>query len=488
MKTKFFSICASGLLALMVLVCLENCNAATSQEQQTPLTIIKESGSETLKLFDLDGEPFGPTIDWEIDWPEGGDESIRNKIKTEIIKMLGLEMPNSRTVDYVTPKELFQETVKSRYKEYGDIKTPAQYQEEMSHIFWCPGEECQATIEIWDNALVNITTMSTPNVMNGAPYTQTSNELILLDTGETWTPSLLPSDSQLLPLVIKQWVGLGYPHEAVAKAGKALLEADSRYWTKNGLTFFYWKPWGLDIPDVEWMVEVTIPYRELLPVLSPDAKRFIMPSILEGVQSSSTNDLSDKLIYSLFFVEKGEWQYNEGLQKKFKQYGITGPLSYSIFSQDLTSLSNKAQKAYKEWQLRNPNEQDYVDLDFPDTESNVLKSYFDNQDGGSPFDISIVEIKKLSDAKAEVTILCDDSEFMMGDGEGGYKKALEEGYIISPQQETQSICLVKENGQWKVDNVINKLNNDGEHQEISWKDLLKSFISDPTDFMPYFGL
>ena len=205
MKTKFLSTWVYVLIALMGVVGLVNCKAATT-DQHTPLTIIKKSGSETLRLFDLDGEPFGPTIDWEIDWPEGGEASIRNKIKSEIIKMLELKMPNGKTVDNVTPAELFQETVK-RYKAgYGHIKTPEQYKEEESNIFWCDGEECKATIEIWDDTLVNITTMSTPNFMNGAPYTTTLNELILLETGEAWSPSLLPSDSQLLPLVIHQWI------------------------------------------------------------------------------------------------------------------------------------------------------------------------------------------------------------------------------------------------------------------------------------------
>lgn len=256
-------------------------NREDSTDKNTPIAIIRSSGSETFRLFDLDGEPFGPTIDWEIDWPEGGEASIRNKIKAEIIRMLELKMPNGKTVDNVTPEELFQETVKRYKEEYEEFKTPAQYEEERGAVFWCDGEECEATVEIWDDALINITTHSTPNIMNGAPYTQTLNELILLETGESWKPSLLPSDSQLLPLVIKQWVRLGYPQNAVSAAGNALLDVDSRYWTKEGLTFFYWKPWGLDIPDVDWMVEVTIPYRELLPVLSSDAKRFIMPSILE---------------------------------------------------------------------------------------------------------------------------------------------------------------------------------------------------------------
>ena len=270
----------------------------------------------------------------------------------------------------------------------------------------------------------------------------------------------------------------------MTKAGKALLNVDSRYWTKEGLTLFYWKPWDLDIPDVDWEVEVTIPYRELLPILSSEGRRFIMPSILESVESTSINNLSDKLIYSLFFVEKEEWRYNEGLQKKFKQNGITGPVSYSIFSEDLTALNNEAHKAYKEWQLRNPNEQDYVDLDFPDTESNVLKSSFDNQDGGSPFDITIKEIKRLTDTKAEVILLCDDSEFMWRDENDRFTRFWKVGYGT---QETKRICLVKENGRWKVDNVITKFYYDGKLYEIDWKEKLKSFISDPTEFMPYLG-
>lgn len=457
-----------------------------SSTHTNPLAIVQYSGNETYRLFDLDGEPFGPTISWEIDWPEGGNPSIRNKIKEDIIGMLDLKIPDGKTVDNVTPDELFQETAKRYEEEYGGIKTPAQYEEEVSDVFWCDGEDCEATIEIWDDALVNITTLSTPNVMNGTPYPETLNELILLETGESWDPSLLPSDSQLLPLVVKQWVKLGYPQEAVSKAGKELLEADSRYWTKDGLTFFYWKPWNLDIPDIDWMVEVTIPYRELLPVLSSDARRFIMPSILEGAQHSSKKDISDKLIYSLFFVEKGEWQYNEGLQKKFKQYGITGPLSYSIFSEDLRDLGNMAQKTYKEWQMRNPDEQDYVDLDFPDTESNVLKSYFNDTDGGSPFDITIMEIKMMSNSRAEVILLCDDSELMWGDKEEGFKSAWVDG--DDSTQETVKIYLVKENEQWKVDNVIREYSYDGDIQTIDWKKDLKSFISDPTEFMPYYGM
>lgn len=213
---------------------------------------------------------------------------------------------------------------------------------------------------------------------------------------------------------------------------------------------------------------------------------FILPTTAMEEENSSTNDLSDKLIYSLFFVEKGERGYNEGLQKKFKQYGITGPLYYLIFSKDLTTLNNKAHKAYKEWQMRNPDENDYVYLDFPNTELNALRSDFDNQDGGSPFDITIMEIRKLSDTKAEVTLLCDDSEFVIADGEGGYTNALEAGYGCI-QQATKRICLVKDNGQWKVDNVIREFNYDGELHKIDWKKELKSFILNPTEFMPYLG-
>ena len=49
--------------------------------------------------------------------------------------------------------------------------------------------------------------------------------------------------------------------------------------------------------------------------------------------------------------------------------------------------------------------------------------------------------------------LSDDSEFMMGDGRGEYGRVWRDGYG-SPTQETKRICLVKENGKWKVDNVI----------------------------------
>lgn len=217
------------------------------------------------------------------------------------------------------------------------------------------------------------------------------------------------------------------------------------------------------------------------PLLSDDVR----PPVAQSSSNASTDDISDKLIYSFFFVEKDEWSYNEGMQKNFKRLGITGPLPYSIFSDELSNLNTRAQKAYREWQQRNPDEQDYVDLDFPDIKSNALKSIFDNQDGGTPFNITIMEIKRISDTKAEVILSCDSSETMIRLGDEGFEKLVDSDYG-SADQETRILYLVKEDGKWKVDNLITEFKYDGEIEKFDWKNDLKSFITDPVKFMPYY--
>lgn len=288
MKKDLFLFLAGILLALIPFTNSLKSNASTlaqvdTENETTPLQLVKDSGFATYRLFDLKGEPFGPTIEYKIDWPVGGDRNLRNKIKYDIIDMLSLRIPKDKTIDDVTLKQIMNESVKIYEEQYAQFKnkSPKYYEQEFSDIFWCDGEDDDAIVEIWDNAVVNIITTSTENIMNGTPFPKTKNKLFRIDTGQYWTPNLLPSDKNLISLLSYQLVRQGYKKSEVSQAGEALLEPDASFWTNEGLVYFYWKRWDLGLEDIDWFLYVTIPYRELLPFLSAEAKEFLPPSVLK---------------------------------------------------------------------------------------------------------------------------------------------------------------------------------------------------------------
>lgn len=196
-------------------------------------------------------------------------------------------------------------------------------------------------------------------------------------------------------------------------------------------------------------------------------------------ETNEGNEITEKLIYQIFFQEKDPHFYNEGMRQNFKRLDITGPCTYSIFSNDLLELGKKCEERYTQWKQKNGEE--YVVLDFVNTSDNVLKSYFDTQDGEYQFNITNFSINYKNENEAYVEISYDDSELTSYYGE---KPERIHENKLNAQKGNETIILIKEGGKWKVDNIL----SESPWGNYNWKKELTNFLKNPTEYMPYYDI